>query len=234
MAYDGASFYTSIMARSIGAIALLIMGVGILAVGFKFKTRIFIFCLVMIPMLYVSTRSTGLWNGHNLQIFIAENISVERALSLWTRMENENIVVEKALQRPFFGWGGWGRSRVYDEEGNDVTVTDGLWIIILGENGLVGLGSFTFTLLLPVFMFFKKYPAETWARHSVASLAALSVLLGLYMVDNLLNAMINPIFTVIAGGLTGIMVKQGSDKASVVEKQKLKAGENLITLPRYL
>ncbi|MBN1472912.1 MAG: hypothetical protein JW925_14150 [Syntrophaceae bacterium] len=201
-------FFTSLMARSVGAIALLFMGAGILVVVKKLKTKILVVCLILIPIFYISTRATGIWDGYSLQAFIAENISVERALSLWTRMENENILREKALERPYFGWGGWGRSRVYDETGKDITVTDGLWIIIFGEHGLVGLGLFTLSMLMPIVVFLKYYPVKTWTLPKVAPSAVLSILLGLYMVDNLLNAMINPVFTVIAGGLTGIKKEQ--------------------------
>ena len=27
-------------------------------------------------------------------------------------------------QRPLFGWGGWGRSRVFNERGDDITIAD--------------------------------------------------------------------------------------------------------------
>lgn len=199
-----ALFFTSVMARSFGALALLAMGVGILYVVKKFNAKIMVVFLIIIPMMYISTRATGAWDGYNLQEFIAYNISYERAMSLWTRMENENILVEKALQRPLFGWGGWGRSRVFDEEGNDITVTDGLWIIILGQRGLVGLGLFTLSLLLPIISFYKLYSAKSWVKPQVAPAVVLAVLLGIYTIDNLLNAMVNPIFAVIAGGLAGL------------------------------
>lgn len=209
-----ALFFTSIMARSVGAIALLLIGVGILVVVKKLKTKIMVIFLILIPVLYISTRATGVWDGYNLQKFIADNISYERAVSLWTRMENENILAEKALERPWFGWGGWGRSRVYDDAGNDISVTDGLWIIILGEHGLVGLGLFTLTILLPAVIFLKNYPVRTWTTYKVAPSAVLAILLGLYMVDNLLNAMVNPIFSVVAGGLAGMKKEQLVERTS--------------------
>ena len=199
-----ALFFTSVMTRSTGAIALLAVGMGTLFIGKKINNNLLVVCLLLIPILYMGTRGTGVWTGYNLQEFIANTISYERAESLWFRMENENILTEKALQRPAFGWGGWGRSRVHDEEGKDITVTDGLWIIILGQNGLAGLGLFTLSLLMPVAIFLRRYPVQKWHYSQIAPAAVLSILLGLYMIDNLLNAMVNPIFTVVAGGLTGI------------------------------
>ena len=123
-------------------------------------------------------------------------------------MENENILAEKAIKKPLFGWGGWGRSRVHNEEGEDITVTDGLWIIILGKHGLVGLGLFSLSLLLPIANLLRHCRVKDWTHPQVAPAAVLSLLLGLYMVDNLLNAMVNPIFTVIAGGLAGVTKEQ--------------------------
>lgn len=221
---------TLLMARSTGAWALAIMGSGVLLSVKKLKRSLLVACLVMTPVLYMGFRATGLWDGYNLQIFVAENISLERALSLWTRMENENIVVEKALERPLFGWGGWGRSRVYDEDGNDITVTDGLWIIVLGERGLVGLSLFTFVFLLPVGLLLKHYPVITWVSPEVAPAAVLAILLVLYVIDCLMNGMVNPIFTVAAGGLTGITREKTNDDKPSVQKMFKNSKE----MPRFL
>ena len=49
------------------------------------------------------------------------------------------MLAAKAMRRPVFGWGGWGRSRVHDEWGTDLSITDGLWIIQFGQLGQVQL-----------------------------------------------------------------------------------------------
>ena len=224
---------TSVMARSTGALFLLLVGVCVIYIVKKLRTTLLVACLVIIPFVYVGTRATGIWDGYNLQAFIAENISYDRALSLWTRMENENILAEKAFQRPLFGWGGWGRNRVFDEEGNDISVTDGLWIIIFGQNGLVGLGMFMLFLLLPVVHFIRCYPSAQWIHRRVAPGGVLAILLCLYMVDNLLNAMINPIFAVIAGGLTGIR-RESLSEDSFSPDSKSKQFQTLSCEPRFL
>src|SRR5437764_1120755 len=39
----------------------------------------------------------------------------------------------------WFGWGGWGRSRIFDQwTGKDISVTDGGWIIYFGVYGWFG------------------------------------------------------------------------------------------------
>ena len=118
-------------------------------------------------------------------------------------MRNENILAKRALERPVFGWGGWGRNRVLDEAGHDISITDGLWVIVLGINGVVGLASMTALFLLPVALLLVRYPPRTWRSPGCAA-AGLGVLLELYLIDNLSNAMINPIYIMAAGGLAGL------------------------------
>lgn len=192
-----------VLIKSMGALGLLVMGLGILFVSSKLKTSIPIVILIVLPVSYMTFRSTGHWTGETL-IRQAAKINEDRASSLEFRIENEDILAEKALQRPVFGWGGWGRARVYNEEGEDITVTDGLWVIILGEKGAFGLSALTVTILMPLVIFRLRYPVAEWARPPAAPGAPLAVLLGLYMIDCLLNAMVNPVFMLFAGGLSGL------------------------------
>lgn len=198
---------TLILCRSSGAIALFIFGSVALLLTKKFPSKIFLLCLIAISIFYLSSRSTGVWSGKNLVDFIYQNISQDRAMSLEYRLDNENILVDKALQRPVFGWGGWSRYKVYNDQGRDISVTDGLWVLALGRNGLVGLCSLSLSILLPVFLFLRKFSVRDYVKPSIASAVAISALLILYMIDNLLNAMVNPIFMVAAGGLSATAIK---------------------------
>ncbi len=82
---------------------------------------------------------------------VAASFSEARADSLAFRFENEDILVEHARERVWFGWGGYGRNRVYSSEtGADRSVTDGFWIIALGQMGVVGFVCTFGLLLLPV------------------------------------------------------------------------------------
>jgi O-antigen ligase len=108
------------------------------------------------------------------------------------------------LDRPWFGWGRWNRNRVYDGLGKDAAPTDGLWGIELGIAGIVGLSAFTIAILLPPLLVWTRCPLKYWDHPGIAPAAAMSVLLSLYMLDNILNAMPDPIFTLALGGLAGI------------------------------
>jgi hypothetical protein len=46
-----------------------------------------------------------------------------------------------------------------------------------------------------------------WKQTAVASIAPLSVLLGLFMIDNLFNDMFNPAMLLSAGGITGLYIR---------------------------
>ncbi len=195
---------TLVLCKSTGAVGLFLIGLFILFTTYKIKTKLLVLCLLLVPLIYIPVRATGYWDGDNLAHYIYDNFDQERALSLWTRFDNENMLTEKAMVKPVFGWGGWGRSRVYDDQGNDITITDSLWIIILGTNGMVGLGALTISILLPGFILIRHYPVKEWINPDLVPAAALTILLSLYMIDNLLNAMINPIYIGAAGGIVSL------------------------------
>src|SRR5207247_306980 len=146
----------------------------------------------------------------------------DRSQSLRTRLDNENSLVDKAMLKPLFGWGGWGRSRIHNDDGDDISVTDSKWIIALGENGLVGLISFFGMLLLPVFRTIIRTPFRTATDCRVGSMIGLAICVALYSIDNLLNAMVNPIFMLIAGGLASASCEALDDlKRSLTKRTAL-------------
>jgi O-antigen ligase len=111
------------------------------------------------------------------------------------------------MEQPVFGWAGWGLALMCNdvETGRPViAVPDGLWIIVLGNNGIVGLILWSLVMMVPTLRFMWLYKAGMVHRPGVAPAAALAVVLALYMVDSLFNAMLNPIFVVCAGGLSGL------------------------------
>jgi hypothetical protein len=59
-----------------------------------------------------------------------------------------------------------------------------------------------------------KYPPSTWSHPQVVPAAVLAIGLMLYILDCLSNAMINPIYTLIAGGLAGIVARPSPPQAS--------------------
>ncbi|CAB5115672.1 hypothetical protein D3OALGB2SA_2667 [Olavius algarvensis associated proteobacterium Delta 3] len=81
------------------------------------------------------------------------------------------------------------------------SITDSFWIIVFGKNGLVGLVSVGFVLLLPILVLTKRLSAAEWSLPDNAPAAALSMVLLGFTIDCLVNAMMSPLYFVIAGGL---------------------------------
>jgi len=140
---------------------------------------------------------------HQTIMNVANSISAERAESLQFRFDNEDILLEHGRERFFFGWGGWGRNRVYDDEtGRDLSVTDGRWIITFGGSGIVGfIAEFG---LLAIVVFRAKKAAKYLKEESEKNLlAAHALMIGLIMIDQLPNASLAPWLWLLAGILLG-------------------------------
>ena len=192
---------TAVLCKSTGAIALLALGLaGLFAVP-VLRTKWVIWALVIVAPLYMVVRAGGIWDGSQLLQVSSDAVGDDRADSLAFRFRNEDMLAGKAMQRPVFGWGGWGRARVYDESGLDISRTDGLWIIALGNYGIVGLASWTLAMLLPAGLMLQRYPIRAWREEAVAPAMVLAVVVVLYTIDCIPNGMVNPIFTLALGGL---------------------------------
>jgi hypothetical protein len=141
----------------------------------------------------------------------AARFSQDRAGSLKFRFDNEEILYEKAMERPLFGWGGWGRSRVYDKHGEDISTPDGKWVILLGVYGLFGFLTFFGMLTIPIFQAHRSLGRVAPANQVV--LAALSLLAACYAVDMLPNAGYAQIPIFVAGAVSGLakgMAEEGT------------------------
>jgi len=157
--------------------------------------------LVMIGLSYPILRTMDLVPT-TFMLELAESVDVERAGSLETRFINERRLLDHASQRFWFGWGRFGRSRVYNEYGYDISLTDGYWIITMGQFGFVGFLATFGLLALPVFRaasalrFTKSMPDRI-------NLAALAVIIAVYVVDLLPNAGLSPWSWLLTGALLG-------------------------------
>ena len=133
-------------------------------------------------------------------------INDERAQSLEFRLDNEDLLIAKAMHRPFFGWGGWGRNFVYDESNTGgLPSSTGCGWSLWELNGCVGLVSMATAMLLPAVLFLKRFPVEQWDDPSLAPAVVIAVIVDLYLLDGLFNGMLNVIYIIAAGGLVNIV-----------------------------
>ncbi|NQE37322.1 O-antigen ligase domain-containing protein [Microcoleus asticus] len=197
-----------LLCRSTGAYSLFAMALLVLFSAKWFRTSLPLLFIIGYIVFYLYVAASGQFSSKDVMDFITPIFGEERAASLKFRFDMEEILGEKARQNFLFGWGDSGGNRVYDQSGKDISVTDSLWIIAFGVNGAVGLVSLFSSLLLPVIVFCVfKYPARTWSNPKVAPAAVLGVALTMYVFDCVLNAMTNPIFAMIAGGISGLVLK---------------------------
>lgn len=199
-------FGTSVLGKSTAAVLLMVMGMGVLTCVWYMRNSLPVIGLALAPTLFIVIRVLGLWDGAELVNVASEVFGSDRAQSLDYRFYNERLLREHAWQNPLFGWGGWGRSRLRDEHGNDLAVTDSLWIIKFGANGLLGLGAFIAMLTLPVYLLHWRIPKGMWNHPLAGPTILTAVLLGLGLVNNCLNAGVIPMSILLAGGLTGLKI----------------------------
>jgi hypothetical protein len=196
---------TTVLGKSTGALVLLAAGVVALEGTRHLRTSALIVLLLVAPFAYCASRLSG-WSGEDVVEAASKVFNDDRAGSIRFRMYNEDLLIARALQQPWLGWGGWGRARVYDEEGNDITITDGMWIIALGNTGFVGLAALWGTLMLPVAALLLRFRARHWGDPRLAAAAALAASLVIWTVDDLSNSMMTPLYPAFAGALVSFVL----------------------------
>ncbi|MEO6861654.1 MAG: O-antigen ligase domain-containing protein [Microcoleus sp.] len=214
------------LCRSTGAYSLFGIALFILFFAKWFRTSLPLLFVIGYISFYLYIAASGQFSSKDVMGVINPIFGEERAGSLKFRFDMEEILGDKARQKFLFGWGDSGGNRVYNGYGQDISVTDSLWIIEFGTNGAVGLVSLFSSFLLPVVVFATlKYPARTWSNPKVAPAAVLGVAVTMYMFDCVLNAMTNPIFALIVGGISGLVLKAPESlktkKTSSLPRRKL-------------
>jgi hypothetical protein len=202
-----ALFVTTIFCKSTGAIVLMMAGLGCLFAIRKLGRATPIVFLCVPAVVYPMLRAGSYWDGMQMVHIAESTVGRERAQSLEFRLQNEDILSTKALQRYWWGWGRFGRSRVLNEYGKDISTTDGEWIIALGESGVIGLAAVTMIYILPPIRLWWRLKGPLWSDPSFAAICAFAVILTLYSIDNILNAMLNPVITAVIGGVSGAVLR---------------------------
>ncbi len=199
-----ALFIMTFAIRATGAFVLLIMGLVAIRVARSTRGSWPAWALILMSPVYCSTRLTGLFSGNELVTVVgALTGDGERVNSIAFRFQQEDIMMRSAMKRPLFGWaraGGFNRTA----QGTNEAISDGFWIITLGRVGLLGLSSLCAIHCLPMILVIRRFPVRTWNDPDVVAPVSMGVLLCLCMIDNLSNAMPNPIYALISGGLMAL------------------------------
>jgi hypothetical protein len=200
------------LAMGLGALLLAIcktMGVILYALAFAplmllLRPRTHLAIAVLITLLvitYPALRGLG-WVPTEAILDKVGEISADRAQSLAYRFMNEDAVLAHAAQRPWLGWGGWGRFFPHDPEtGTTRIVVDGLWIITIANHGWLGYFALFGLLSLPIWAL----AWQSWRAGQAPPVAVsiLALVLAINMIDLLPNATLIPFTWLIAGALLG-------------------------------
>ncbi len=195
---------TAVLVKSTGALVLMGVGLIVLFGSGLLRVPLLLFALAFIPPAYMVLRTIGGWDGAIL-VDLARLISGRAADSLRTRLLSEDQLWHVVQDVLAFGAGRfqWAGFRV--DESAPMLIPDGLWIVALGRNGLAGLTALTIAILLPAWVFMRRFNARLWSHPLCSPGAAWGVVAALYMIDSLANAMVNPIYLLAVGGLTATM-----------------------------
>jgi hypothetical protein len=190
-----------VLSKSAGALVYAIV-VGGLARWVRPKLQVRMAVLVAsIAFTYPVLRLADLFPNAGL-VELASVFSEERAESLKFRFDQEDSLLEHGSQRIWFGWGRYGRNRVFDEYGRDTSTTDGQWILTLGQFGLVGFIAQFGLLTLPVFRASAALRYFKSGRERLLA-GALMLIVAITAIEQLPNASISPWSWLLGGVLYG-------------------------------
>jgi O-antigen ligase len=194
-------FGVLILNKSVGAIISVILIAPLLMSLSARRFLTLTFALGLVLVTYPTLRAAGFIPVDSIRT-VASSFSKDRADSLDFRLRNEDILLDRANQRPLFGWGGYNRNRVFVvtswDSTKDVTITDGTWIIILGTSGWLGYLSLFGLLCYPFWHVFRRRKMGI----SPATLALVGMLL-FNVLDLIPNSSLLPVTWLIAGALAG-------------------------------
>jgi len=187
------------LSNSLGALAItLILLPAVLILGVRGQLLL-ASAVAITVLLYPMFRGAELLPV-DLAVSISASIDQERAASLTFRLDNEKALLEKANEKPFTGWGNWGRNQIFaPETGEQISVTDGTWIIIIGSFGWLGyLAQFGLLTLPIILLAFRR--TDLGLTQATSGLA---IALAANLIDLTLNATLTPVTWLIAGALMG-------------------------------
>ncbi len=222
-------FFVAVACKSSYAILLLFTGTGGLLVSKLLNTRMILALIVLFPPVYIAARTVGDWDGQLIRDASAL-MGGDQARSLGVRLDSETQLWRWIQGNQVFGRGDITKVRSESRALGifNKFIPDALWIIALGKNGWVGVFGLYCSLLLPVAAYLLRYgPADLFSKRNAGATASATVLL-LHSMDNLQNAMVGPVFSMIAGGLVGVsMFADAFDEDTSLTDEPLEYQEEL-------
>lgn len=187
------------LSKTLGALIIIVL---LLPIALLLPIRLQLIaaaCVAAITLTYPLLRGAGLIPTAEIAQ-IAHAFDADRGRSLGFRLDNEDEILERASERPLFGWSGYGRWMIYDEEtGRTFTVADGEWIIAIAQWGWVGYIAKFGLLCLPLILF-----AIRQKRYEIGlATAGMCLVIAANLIDLIPNSNPSPLIWMAAGALLG-------------------------------
>jgi hypothetical protein len=189
-------FLILFMSRNFGALVLAVL-FGPVALLFPPRLQVRAAVVVSLFILtYPAIKQLGYSPDQKILEIVAP-LAPERAHSFGVRLDNESMLLDRAAEKPVFGWGGWGRTRVFSDTGRDLTIIDGLWIVIMGQYGWVGYLSFFGVITLPFFVL-----RRTLRRKPITPvIGGIAAVMSANLLDLIPNSTVSPLAMMMLGAL---------------------------------
>ena len=204
---------TAVLCKSASGMAVLAAGLGGLFASRWLRTAMPVLILISLPAIYLGLRASDTFSGLPL-VPVAEAVFGQaKAESLEFRLTEEGPLVDHALERPIFGWGGWNRARQTEDAG--MQVTDSLWVVAFGQMGTIGLTSLVIALLGPPLVLFVLMPVKQWLSPPGPAVAATAMIPVMFTIDSLFNGMPSPLYVLALGGVASLLTKRLASPAAM-------------------
>ncbi len=217
-------FVILILCKTWSAIAYVLLAILFIFKLKPVKQAKWALILAALIFTYPVANTTGVFPDHEI-ISNIQQYSPARAESLEFRFRNEKILLARALERPFFGWNGWGRNRVYNSWGKDLSITDGRWIIEIGVNGIIGFIFYYAILMIPLIYAHKNIENIENPQQRVY-FAALAIILAICIIDSIPNTGMGMMHWLFAGALLGQSESLAKQKKMATKKLQSSLDDN--------
>ncbi len=130
----------------------------------------------------------------------------ERADSLQVRFDNEVILMARALERPMFGWGSWGRNFPVDPvSGRYGAIADGAWVITMGSRGILGYIAQFGLLISPIIILWQRRFAlfRRFDHTDLLMITTLVLMMAINLIELIPNATLTPLTWLLNGAILG-------------------------------
>lgn len=207
-------FLVLLLSRNLGATAIALMIMPLIFMGLRLQL-LFATFVATVFLSYPMLKSSPI-NPDSAAVALSSMISDERAASLIYRQENEDRFLSRAQEKPIFGWGGWGRDRVYNPDtGLDETTADGTWVVVFAQRGWAGYIAMFGLITLPIFYLWKvrKRKEITPAISGMMLLTAGNLI---YLIP---NSALSPIALLCIGAMAGFVQNDLAENTSEVSQE---------------